>query len=42
MPDKISWLKNKGLENYVEKGGSGNIVITTPEQQHIFLYKLGM
>lgn len=41
MKEKIENLKNKGLENYKEMGES-NIVLTTPEQQHIFLFKMGM
>jgi hypothetical protein len=39
--EKIAKLKSEGLQNYTEKGES-NIVLTTPEQQHIFLFKLGM
>jgi predicted lactoylglutathione lyase len=41
MKEKIENLKNKGLQNYKEMGPS-NIVLTTPEQQHIFLFKMGM
>ncbi len=41
MKDKIERLKNKGLDNFIEKGES-NIVLTTPEQQKINLFKLGM
>lgn len=41
MKDKIEKLKNSGLENFTESGG-GNIVLTTPEQQKINLFKLGM
>jgi len=41
MKEKIEKLKQQGLDNYEEKG-SGNIVVTTPEQQHIFLFKMGM
>ncbi|HEV8287071.1 MAG TPA: VOC family protein [Chitinophagaceae bacterium] len=41
MKDKIENLKKQGLENYQETGPS-NIILTTPEQQHIFLFKLGM
>ena len=41
MKEKIEKLKNAGLENYTESGLS-NIVLTTPEQQHINLFKLGM
>jgi catechol 2,3-dioxygenase-like lactoylglutathione lyase family enzyme len=42
MKDKIEKLKTQGLENFKERGGPSNIVLTTPEQQHIFLFKLGM
>jgi hypothetical protein len=41
MKDKIENLKNKGLKDFVENGDS-NIVLTTPEQQKINLFKLGM
>lgn len=41
MPVKINRLKAMGLTGYVEKS-PGNIVITTPDQQHIFLLSLGM
>ena len=41
MKEKIENLKQQGLENYKEQGTS-NIVLTTPEQQHIFLFKMGM
>ncbi|MEP6645944.1 MAG: VOC family protein [Saprospiraceae bacterium] len=41
MKDKIDKLKTEGLKNYTESGG-GNIVLTTPEGQHINLFKLGM
>ena len=41
MKDKINALKQNGLTNYTEKNES-NMILTTPEQQHIFLYKLGM
>jgi catechol 2,3-dioxygenase-like lactoylglutathione lyase family enzyme len=41
MKDKIEKLKNNGLNNFTESGGSG-IVLTTPEQQKINLFKLGM
>jgi len=42
MKEKIENLKQQGLENFKEMGGHSNIVLTTPEQQHIFLFKLGM
>ncbi len=41
MKEKIEKLKENGLDNFVEMGGS-NIVLTTPEKQHINLFKLGM
>ena len=41
MKDKIEQLKNNGLENFKEKGPA-NVVLTTPEQQHIFLFGMGM
>jgi len=40
MKGKITKLKEQGLENYIEKG-PGNIVLTTPEDQHINLFKMG-
>jgi len=42
MKAKIEQLKNGGIENYTEKMGPSNIVLTTPEKQHINLFKLGM
>jgi len=42
MKDKIEKLKAQGLEGFKEMGGSSNVVLVTPEQQHIFLFKLGM
>jgi catechol 2,3-dioxygenase-like lactoylglutathione lyase family enzyme len=41
MKDKIEKLKQNGLNSLSENGGS-NIVLTTPEQQKINLFKLGM
>ena len=41
MKDKIEQLKNSGVDNFTESG-DGNIVLTTPEQQKINLFKLGM
>jgi catechol 2,3-dioxygenase-like lactoylglutathione lyase family enzyme len=41
MKEKLASLKDAGLTDYIEKGPA-NAVLTTPEQQHIFLYKLGM
>ena len=37
MKEKIEALKKQGIENYKEHG-PGNIILTTPEQQHIFLF----
>jgi len=39
MQDKITGLKKAGLKDYTEESIS-EIVLTTPEQQHIFLFKL--
>lgn len=41
MKEKIEQLKLAGLDNFTEQGTS-NIVLTTPEQQKINLFKLGM
>ncbi len=41
MKEKIEALKAAGVTDFVEKGGA-NITITTPEEQHINLFKLGM
>jgi catechol 2,3-dioxygenase-like lactoylglutathione lyase family enzyme len=41
MQNKIAKLKDAGLTEIKEQGPA-NAVVTTPEQQHIFLYKLGM
>lgn len=41
MKDKIENLKSKGVIDFAETGQS-NIVLTTPEQQKINLFKLGM
>ncbi len=41
MKEKIEKLKNAGLTNFTESDG-GNSVLTTPEQQKINLFKLGM
>lgn len=41
MQSKIDKLKEGGLKNYLERGAQ-SIVLTTPEQQHINLFKLGM
>lgn len=40
MQEKLQRLKKAGLKNYTEQGG-GNATLTTPEQQHIFLFSLG-
>lgn len=42
MKNKIDALKAKGLKDFVEKMGTGNITITTPEKQHINLFSMGM
>lgn len=39
--EKIAALKEKGITEIAEQGAA-NAVLTTPEQQQIFLYKLGM
>lgn len=41
MKDKIGQLKNSGLNNFIESGNN-NTVLTTPEQQKINLFKLGL
>jgi len=41
MKNKIEKLKQQGLNNFSEKNDC-NIVLTTPEQQKINLFKLGM
>jgi catechol 2,3-dioxygenase-like lactoylglutathione lyase family enzyme len=41
MKEKIDQLKNRGLKDYADSGPS-NTVLTTPEKQHINLFKLGM
>ena len=41
MKDKIEKLKENGLTDFKEKG-PGNVVLRTPEHQHINLFKLGM
>ena len=42
MKEKIERLKIAGLDNYTEAGSSANIVLTTPEQQKVNLFKLGI
>jgi catechol 2,3-dioxygenase-like lactoylglutathione lyase family enzyme len=42
MKEKIERLKTVGLDNFTEAGSSANIVLTTPEQQKVNLFKLGM
>ena len=39
--EKIEKLKLNGVTNYEDRG-QGSIVLTTPEQQHINLFKIGM
>jgi len=41
MKDKIENIRKKGVTEYTSKG-SGNIVVMTPEKQHINLFRLGM
>ena len=41
MKEKIEKLKTNGLAGFTDKGGS-NIVLTTPEEQNINLFKLGI
>jgi hypothetical protein len=41
MREKIDKLKKEGLNNFTESGG-GNIVLTTPDQQKINLFKMGI
>jgi len=41
MKEKIENLKGSGMKVHKEKGPS-NIELLSPEQQHIFLFKLGM
>ncbi len=41
MKEKIEKLKTEGLTDFSEKGAA-NIVLNTPEKQHINLFKLGM
>jgi len=40
MQLRINRLKANGLQNYKEQGG-GNVALTTPEEQQIFLFQLG-
>lgn len=40
MKDKIESLKQKGITDYTYSG-SGNIILNTPEKQHINLFRLG-
>jgi len=42
MKDKIEKLKKEGLNDFTEKGGQSNIIVITPEKQHINLFKSGM
>jgi predicted enzyme related to lactoylglutathione lyase len=42
MKEKIEKLKASGLKNFSEMGGPANIAITTPENQKVFLFKMGM
>ena len=40
MKEKIEKLRAAGLENYTTHS-PGNIMLTTPEQQHVFLFSMG-
>ena len=42
MKAKIEKLKSLGLKDVTESGALGNVVLTTPEKQHINLFTLGM
>ena len=42
MKDKIERLKTSGINNYDESRGAGNLILSTPEGQKIFLFKMGM
>jgi predicted lactoylglutathione lyase len=41
MKDKIEKLKSEGLKNYTSPGGA-NIIVTTPEDQHINLFSFDL
>ena len=41
MAERIEKLKAAGLTEFTEKG-PGNVVLNTPEGQHVNLFKLGM
>ncbi len=41
MRNKIQLLRNDNLTNITEKNKS-NVILTTPEQQHFFLFQMGM
>ncbi len=40
MQQKIAGLKKAGIKNFTDRG-QGNTMLTTPEQQNIFLFPLG-
>ena len=40
MPDKINKIKESGITD-IKEAGQGNVVLTTPENQHINLFKMG-
>ncbi|MEO8147712.1 MAG: VOC family protein [Bacteroidia bacterium] len=42
MKDKIEKLKSEGLKELADIDAQSNITLTTPETQHINLFKLGM
>jgi len=41
MKEKIEKLKAEGME-YTKRGGAANVMVETPEKQHVFLFKMGM
>lgn len=40
--DRISQLKQNGLQSFTEMGGKTNVILQTWEGQHIFIFSLGM
>lgn len=40
--ERISQLKNKGLQSFTEMSGKTNVVLQTWEGQHFFIFSLGM
>ena len=39
---RVQQLKEKGLKNFTEVTGKNNVVLTTWEGQHFFIFSLGM